>query len=74
MAEVIPVPLGERGQERLGDQIIGNLTAGTPGKVAVNMRGVPVKQNREPFRLPPGTLNDRSIIRGGGPAPPHARP
>jgi len=35
VAEVIPVPLGERGQERLGDQIIGNLTAGTPGKVAV---------------------------------------
>ncbi len=73
VAEVIPVPLGESGQERLGDQVIGNLAAGTPGQVAVNVRGVPVEQNREPLRLPPGTLNDRGIIRGGGsPAPPHA--
>jgi len=46
VAEVIPVPLGESGQERLGDQVIGNLAASTPGKVAVNVRGVPVKQNR----------------------------
>ena len=73
VAEVIPVPLGESGQERLGDQVIGNLAASTPGDVAVNVRGVPVEQDREPLRLPPGTLNDRGIIRGGGsPAPSHA--
>ena len=75
VAEVIPVPLGESGQERLGDQVIGNLAASTPGQVAVNVRGVPVKQNREALRLPPGTLDDGSIIRNGGsPAPRHARP
>jgi hypothetical protein len=33
-------------QERLGDQVIGTLAASTPGKVAVNVRGVPVKQDR----------------------------
>jgi len=27
VAEVIPVPLGERGQERLGDQVIVDLAA-----------------------------------------------
>jgi hypothetical protein len=42
------------------------------GEVAVNVRGVPVKQDREPLRLPPGTLDDRSIIGGGrSPPPPH---
>ena len=71
--EVIPVPLSESGQECLGDQVVGNLAASTPGKVAVDVRGVPVKQNREPLRLLPGTLNDRGIIGGGGsPALSHA--
>src|ERR1022692_4468831 len=75
VTEVIPVPLGESGQARLGDQVIGNLRASTPGKVAVNVGRVPVKQDREPLRLPPGTLNDRGVIRGGGSLePPHARP
>ncbi len=31
VAEVIPVTLGESGQERLGDQDIGNLAASTRG-------------------------------------------
>jgi hypothetical protein len=75
VAEVIPVPLGESGQECLGDQVIGHLAVGTPAQVAVDVRGVPVKQDREPLRIPPGTLNDRGIIGGGRfPAPPHLRP
>jgi hypothetical protein len=74
VAEVIPVPLGESSQERLGEQVIGSLRTSTSGKVAVNVRGVSVKQDREPLRLPPGNLNDRGIIGGGSPAPPPARP
>jgi hypothetical protein len=75
VAEVVAVPLSESGQERLGDQIIGNLVASAAGEVAVNVRSVPVKQNRELLWLPPGPLNDRSIIRDGGSTPlPHARP
>ena len=49
LAEVVPVPLSERGQERLGDQVIGGLAVSTPGQVAVNVRGVPVKQHHEPL-------------------------
>src|SRR5580658_8982629 len=73
MAQVVAVPLGERGQERLGDEVIGSLAVGAPSKVAVDVRGVPVEQDREPLRLLPGTLNDRSII-GGGPPPLHPPP
>jgi hypothetical protein len=66
---------GESGQERLGDQVIGYQAASTPGKVAVDVRGVPVRQDREPPRLLAGTSNDRSISRDRGtPAPRHARP
>jgi hypothetical protein len=74
VAEVIPVPLGESRQERLGDQVISNLAASTPGQVPVNVRGMPVEQDCEPLRLQPGTLNDRSIIGGGSAAPPHPPP
>jgi len=75
VSDVIAVPLRESSQERLGDQVIRNLAASTPGQVAVNVRGVPVKQNRELLRLLPGARNDRRVSSdGGSPAPPHVRP
>jgi hypothetical protein len=74
VSEVIPVPFGEGGQEGLGEQVVGGLAASAPGKVAVDDRRVPVEQDREPLRLPPGTRDDRSIIHDRGfPGPPHAR-
>jgi hypothetical protein len=43
----VGVAAAERGQERLGDQVVGRLIAETPGQVAVDVRGMSIEQRRE---------------------------
>ena len=59
----------------MGERLHALIKASAPGQVAVDVRGMPVKQDRKSLRLPPGTLNDRGITGGGRSlAPPHPRP
>src|SRR6185437_3332718 len=58
----VPAALGERGQEGLGDEVIGHFAADPAGDVAVDAGGVPVKQQGEPLGLVPGALDDRGVV------------
>jgi hypothetical protein len=60
--DVVPVPPGECHQERLGDQVLGQIPADPAGAVVVQGRAVPVEQLAEQF----GGTGDEVGIRADG--------
>src|SRR6266851_6413064 len=76
-AEVVALALAEGGEEGLRHEVVGDLPAGAPGEVTVDVRGVPVEQLGEELGLVPGALDDRCVVRGrkgGVPGPLHTQP
>src|SRR5215472_9529552 len=50
LPRVVTIPPPERGQERLGNDVVGYVRAEAAGDVTVDRRSVPVEYRPEPFR------------------------
>jgi hypothetical protein len=60
-ADVVPVPLPERHEERLGGEVVGGVTAEPAFHVPVHVGEVRVEDRREPLRLVPRGTDDVGV-------------